>query len=94
MELLFWIFLIAVFVFFFVPSVRLWLLQRIVARLQRKMQSQFEEQMRRASSAQSTSSGDSPSTAPRQKLDIDSIEAKRFDKENSRDYVDFEELPK
>lgn len=93
MELLFWIFLICVLVFFFVPSVRLWLLSRLVARLQRKMQSQFEEQMRRSQGAQSARREQRQGSSPREKLDIDSIEAKRFDKENSNDYVDFEELP-
>lgn len=76
------------------PSVRIWLFRHISARLQRKIQGLFEEQIRRASGSQSSSNRHSSNSSPREKLDIDSIEAKRFDKENSDDYVEFEELPR
>lgn len=99
MEVLFWLILVCVALFFFVPSVRLWVLRLIGERIQKKMQRLFEEQMRQQASRQNernTSAHETNRTTSthREKLDIDSIEAKRFEKENSRDYVDFEELPK
>lgn len=95
MELLFGIFIICIFLFFFVPSIRFWVLSRVGERLQKKMQTLFEEQIRRQTTEHARKrSTQANSTTPKEKLQIDEIEAKRFDKENSNNYVDFEELPK
>lgn len=102
-ELLMYALLVGVLLFIFSSRVRAWVLARIIESLQRRMFRQMEEQAKaqyKRAGARSERTHQSERTYQEEpqahsgKLDMDDIATKKFDKPQSEDYVDFEELPK
>ena len=90
--------LILVILFLFWPRVQTWLLVRLLQRVQRRMseatgQRQYYDP-RGGRQAPDCDREAPASTEERQKQQLDNIEARKFDRSSSDDYVDFEELPK
>ncbi len=96
MDLILGIFFVAVILFLVSSTIRRWVLMFILGRVQRRMMEQAEEMQRQQRAQQRAYSQTSreDDERPREKLDMDEIEAKRFERGNSDDYVDFEEIPK
>ena len=90
--------LILVILFLFWPRVQTWLLVRLLQRVQRRMSEATGQQQyydpRGGSQAPDPDREAPASTEERQKQQLDNIEARKFDRSSSDDYVDFEELPK
>lgn len=82
--------LVGILLYLLMPVLRNWFLKWIAGRIQQRL----HEQMRQGASSNRRTSSQEPASHKKEKMDMDEIEAKRFDKENSDDYVDFEELPK
>lgn len=97
MEFLLTIFLVGLVIYLLMPTIRAWILRWIVQRIQRNVMNGMGQNMGQASGNRQQARSSAPkdkATTRREKMNMDEIEAKRFDKENSDDYVDFEELPK
>lgn len=79
-------------------SLRQWLLMLIIQRIQRRMVEQMRQsqhgQRARQGDPNASSGSDRRSTPPGSKLDMQDIEAKRFEQASGDEYVDFEELPR
>lgn len=80
-------------------SLRRWLLTLALGQLQKRMTEQMrrasqEAQAQQARSSESGSSRERQQSTPRRegKLDMSEIEAKRFERPSSDEYVDFEEV--
>ena len=90
--------LILVILFLFWPRVQTWLLVRLLQRVQRRMSEATGQQQYydpRGGRQATDSDREAPaSTEERQNQQLDNIEARKFDRSSSDDYVDFEELPK
>ena len=90
--------LILVILFLFWPRVQTWLLVRLLQRVQRRMSEATGQQQyydpRGGRQAPDSDCEAPASTEERQKQQLDNIEARKFDRSSSDDYVDFEELPK
>ncbi len=84
--------LIGLLLFFFSSTFRNWVLLKLVERMSRKMQEQAgfgAKQSRRKE--KDTSEAEEPHH--HEKIPLDDIEARRFQKGQNDEYVDFEELP-
>ncbi len=89
-----WIFiacLIGLFLFIFSADFRNWVLLKIVERATRRMQDQMGGFREEGDRRQKTSSR--AKTHHHEKVPLDDIEARRFQKGQNDEYVDFEELP-
>ncbi|MDO4692212.1 MAG: DUF4834 family protein [Porphyromonadaceae bacterium] len=82
--------LIAILLYLLMPVLRNWFIRWVIGRIQQRAQ----DHMRQGASSSRHAASQDASSQKKEKMDMDEIEAKRFDKENSDDYVDFEELPK
>ncbi len=85
-------FFVGIFLFIFSSSFRNWLFLKLVERVGRKMQDQaggFGQN--RGRREQEPSEDDTPHH--HDKIPLDDIEARRFQKGQNDEYVDFEELP-
>lgn len=98
-------FLIAVLLFallyFSWPRIQAWLVVKLLQRVQRRMtEAAGQQQANRNRNYRSTDnpsdagSTSEPSALGRQKQELDDIEARKFARSSSDDYVDFEELPR
>lgn len=103
MELILWAIFIAILLLIFSPTLRAWLLARILMSLQRRIFRDMErrqgfsaggQERGRSGGSEEASRGGTSHRSPTDKLDMDDIATKKFDKPQSEDYVDFEELPK
>ena len=98
------IFLLIVWVlWFFRARIQVWLLSRILRRVQRRMdeasssrgygsaQRDYRQDQRTGTNRKGDADADFGS---RQKQELDTIEARKFERSSTDEYVDFEELPK
>lgn len=90
MEFIGTLLLIGLLLYLLMPLLRQILMRWILGRVQRTVQDHMQQQQKRST----TNARSSTSNSKRDKMEMDEIEAKRFERENSDDYVDFEELPK
>lgn len=94
------IILIGVLLYLYWPTIQAWLAVKLLQRLQRRMTEAAggEAYRNRGYGAPSASSGHREGTAEssdsRQKQELDDIEARKFTRPSSDEYVDFEELPR
>lgn len=94
------IILIGVLLYLYWPAIQAWLAVKLIQRLQRRMTEAAggEAYRNRGYGAPGTSSGRREGTAEgsdsRQKQELDDIEARKFTRPSSDEYVDFEELPR
>ena len=91
------IFLLILWVlWFFRARIQVWLLSHILRRVQERMggdgAGDYSRQQR--TSSRGSSRGSNTSSANQQKQELDDIEARKFERATSDEYVDFEELPK
>ena len=91
------IFLLILWVlWFFRARIQVWLLSQILRRVQERMggdgAGDYSRQQRTSSRGSSRDSN--TSSANQQKQELDDIEARKFERAASDEYVDFEELPK
>lgn len=91
------IFLLILWVlWFFRARIQVWLLSHILRRVQERMggdgAGDYSRQQR--TSSRGSSRGSSAGSANQQKQELDDIEARKFERAASDEYVDFEELPK
>ena len=91
------IFLLILWVlWFFRVRIQVWLLGHILRRVQERMggdgAGDYSRQQR--TSSRGSSRGSNTSSANQQKQEFDDIEARKFERAASDEYVDFEELPK
>jgi hypothetical protein len=91
------IFLLILWVlWFFRARIQVWLLSHILRRVQERMggdgAGDYSRQQRTSSRGSSRDSN--TSSANQQKQELDDIEARKFERAASDEYVDFEELPK
>ena len=91
------IFLLILWVlWFFRARIQVWLLSHILRRVQERMgddgAADYSRQQR--TSNRGSSRGSNTSSANQQKQELDDIEARKFERAASDEYVDFEELPK
>lgn len=91
------IFLLILWVlWFFRARIQVWLLGHILRRVQEHMggdgAGDYSRQQR--TSSRGSSRGSSAGSASQQKQELDDIEARKFERAASDEYVDFEELPK
>ena len=91
------IFLLILWVlWFFRARIQVWLLSHILRRVQERMggdgAGSYSQQQR--TSNRGSSRGSNTSSANQQKQELDDIEARKFERAASDEYVDFEELPK
>ncbi len=90
---------VALLLLLFSSSLRRWLLTLAVGQLQRRMAEQMRRAAEQARAQQTGQSSDRGARAGEQttphregKLDMNEIEAKRFERPSSDEYVDFEEV--
>ena len=95
------IILIGVLLYFYWPTIQAWLAVKLLQRLQRRMTEAAGGEAayrNRGYGAPGASSGRREGTAEssesRQKQELDDIEARKFTRPSSDEYVDFEELPR
>ena len=94
------IILIGVLLYLYWPTIQAWLAVKLLQRLQRRMTEAAggEAYRNRGCGAPGASSERRESTAEssesRQKQELDDIEARKFTRPSSDEYVDFEELPR
>ena len=94
------IILIGVLLYLYWPAIQAWLAVKLIQRLQRRMTeaADGEAYRNRGYGAPGASSGRREGTAEssdsRQKQELDDIEARKFSRPSSDEYVDFEELPR
>ena len=94
------IILIGVLLYLYWPAIQAWLAVKLIQRLQRRMTEAAggEACRNRGYGAPGASSGRREGTAEssdsRQKQELDDIEARKFTRPSSDEYVDFEELPR
>ena len=91
------IFLLILWVlWFFRVRIQVWLLGHSLRRVQERMggdgAGDYSRQQR--TSSRGSSRGSNTSSANQQKQELDDIEARKFERAASDEYVDFEELPK
>ncbi|EKY00372.1 hypothetical protein HMPREF9134_01706 [Porphyromonas catoniae F0037] len=91
------IFLLILWVlWFFRARIQVWLLGHILRRVQERMggdgAGDYSRQQR--TSSRGSGRGSSAGSASQQKQELDDIEARKFERAASDEYVDFEELPK
>ena len=91
------IFLLILWVlWFFRARIQVWLLSHILRRVQDRMggvgAGDYSRQQR--TSSRGSSRGSNTSSANQRKQELDDIEARKFERAASDEYVDFEELPK
>ena len=91
------IFLLILWVlWFFRARIQVWLLSHILRRVQERMggdgAGDYARQQR--TSSRGSGRGSNTSSANQQKQELDDIEARKFERAASDEYVDFEELPK
>lgn len=89
--------LVFLILLFLSGGLRRWLQMFIISRVQKRVMEQMRqaaEQQRQRTQQQQQSRDHQGQERPRGKMDMDAIEARRFDRGNSDDYVDFEEIPK
>lgn len=100
MDLIFLVLFVAILLFLFSPTLRAWLLSRLLLWIQRRVLKQMQGQGGRSKQQhyyRGTEGQDeevTPKAKQQGKLGMDDIVAKKFGKPQSEDYVDFEELPK
>lgn len=94
MELILTLLFVGILIFVLSGTFRRWLLMLVLQRVQRRMQEQMRQQGMGGQSRSSQPDDRASDASRRSKLDMDEIEAKRFARTDSDDYVDFEELPK
>ena len=97
-------FLIAVLLFallyFSWPRIQAWLVVKLLQRVQRRMNEAAGQQAYRNGSYRTSDTSSEAgrradsATSGRQKQELDDIEARKFARSSSDDYVDFEELPR
>lgn len=90
------IFLLLIFILS-LPTVRAWLVIKFFGFVQRRIQRQMQERMRTQGNARQHTSRDTSTQEQRQrrdKVDIEQVEARKFDRDDTGEYIDFEELPK
>lgn len=102
MELILTIILVLFALFILSSSFRAWILSLVLRRLQRKLAEQMQRQAggyqaqgasgqhQQASEGQAEARQGRPS--PHGKVSLEEIEARKFDKTNESEYVDFEEV--
>ncbi len=91
-QLIFLALFVGVFLFIFSPSFRNWLFMKLVERASRKMGDQMGGfGQNRGRRQQEPADEDVPHH--HDKIPLDDIEARRFQKGQNDEYVDFEELP-
>lgn len=94
------IILIGVLLYLYWPTIQAWLAVKLLQRLQRRMTEAAggEAYRNRGDGAPGASSerreGTAESSDSRQKQELDDIEARKFTRPSSDEYVDFEELPR
>lgn len=94
------IILIGVLLYLYWPTIQAWLAVKLLQRLQRRMTEAAggEAYRNRGYGASGASSerreGTAESSDSRQKQELDDIEARKFTRPSSDEYVDFEELPR
>ena len=94
------IILIGVLLYLYWPAIQAWLAVKLIQRLQRRMTEAAggEAYRNRGYGAPGAASGHREGTAEssdsRQKQELDDIEARKFTRPSSDEYVDFEELPR
>jgi len=94
------IILIGVLLYLYWPTIQAWLAVKLLQRLQRRMTEAAggEAYRNRVYGAPGASSerreGTAESSDSRQKQELDDIEARKFTRPSSDEYVDFEELPR
>lgn len=94
------IILIGVLLYLYWPTIQAWLAVKLLQRLQRRMTEAAggETYRNRGYGAPGASSerreGTTESSGSRQKQELDDIEARKFTRPSSDEYVDFEELPR
>ncbi len=84
--------LIGLFLFFFSSTFRNWVLLKLVERMSRKMQDQAGGFGQYGGRRRQEPSNDDEAHH-HDKIPLDDIEARRFQKAKDDEYVDFEELP-
>ena len=94
------IILIGVLLYLYWPTIQAWLAVKLLQRLQRRMTEATggEAYRNRGYGAPGASSerreGTTEGSDSRQKQELDDIEARKFTRPSSDEYVDFEELPR
>ena len=94
------IILIGVLLYLYWPTIQAWLAVKLLQRLQRRMTEAAggEAYRNRGYGTPGASSerreGTAESSDSRQKQDLEDIEARKFTRPSSDEYVDFEELPR
>lgn len=93
------IILIGVLLYLYWPTIQAWLAVKLIQRLQRRMTEAAggEAYRNRGYGAPGASAGHREGTEGsdgRQKQELDDIEARKFTRPSSDEYVDFEELPR
>lgn len=91
------IFLLILWVlWFFRARIQVWLFGHILRRVQERMggdgAGDYSRQQR--TSSRGSGRGSNTTSANQQKQELDDIEARKFERAASDEYVDFEELPK
>lgn len=90
------IFLLLIFVLS-LPSVRAWLVIKFFGFVQRRIQRQMQNRMNaQGNTRQQAGNRSRRESQPhrRDKVDIQQVEARKFDRDDSGEYVDFEEISK
>lgn len=91
------IFLLILWVlWFFRARIQVWLLSHILRRVQERMggDGAGDHSRQQRTSSRGRSRGSNTTSANQQKQELDDIEARKFERAASDEYVDFEELPK
>ncbi len=83
--------LVGLFLFLFSSTFRSWVLLKLVERAQRNMQEKMGDFGQRNKQGSQEEEQERPHH--HEKIPLDDIEAKRFEKGHNDEYVDFEELP-
>lgn len=84
------IILIGVLLYLYWPTIQAWLAVKLLQRLQRRMTEAAGGEAYRTERREGTAE----SSDSRQKQELDDIEARKFTRPSSDEYVDFEELPR
>lgn len=103
-DILLYLLLIFILLLFLSSSFRAWIVARLLSSIQKRLfNKMMQEQAKRNAYTQKeqnrkdkygAQNSDRETRAYQGKMDMDDIATKKFEKSQSEDYVDFEELPK
>ncbi|KGN73288.1 hypothetical protein HR11_04485 [Porphyromonas macacae] len=85
-----------VLIFVLWPNIQQWVARKIMQRIARNMgldPEAYEQQRKKHNRQQSNSSNAKQSNGVQDKVGLDELAKRKFDKENSSEYADFEDIP-